>query len=135
MSAWELRLLSFEVFRATAFRFLPRGSHAPTWTEQRRNDSQISIHWNKNLESKNFPRSVSATHWSSRGAFAIVYLCENKQGKDFAVKVINKGQASAQKEALETEVKIMWDISGHPNIVKLVDLFEDAGSIYMVLEL
>ncbi len=71
-----------------------------------------------------------------RGAFATVHLCQGrKDGKQYAVKITPKNQTPTQRDAMETEVKIMWNVSGHPHIVKLVDLYEGETQFYMVLEL
>jgi serine/threonine protein kinase len=71
------------------------------------------------------------------GAFSNVYICVNHiSGIEYAVKVIDKTDLSkAEHESVLREKQILSEIN-HPNIVKLVDFFEDEeeDSVYLVLE-
>jgi len=58
-----------------------------------------------------------------------------KKGSKWAVKIIQKKNLEQEdKDALESEVKILEDVD-HPNIIKLVQVFDTPTQFYMVLEL
>ena len=63
------------------------------------------------------------------GHFGEVFLA-NKGGKSFAIKkVVNTERNTAQQE-----IKILKQVD-HPNIVKLIDVYEDESTFSLVLEL
>ncbi|XP_059648006.1 serine/threonine-protein kinase PEPKR2-like [Cornus florida] len=66
-----------------------------------------------------------------RGKFGSVVLCRNKaSGEEFACKTLHKG-----KEIVHQEVEIMQHLSGHPGIVILKAVYEDANLFHLVMEL
>eukprot|EP01121_Diplochlamys_sp_Union-15-3_P021696 TRINITY_DN8915_c0_g1_i5.p1 TRINITY_DN8915_c0_g1~~TRINITY_DN8915_c0_g1_i5.p1 ORF type:complete len:466 (-),score=101.43 TRINITY_DN8915_c0_g1_i5:1-1398(-) len=68
------------------------------------------------------------------GAFSTVHRAEHKvSGEEVAVKTMKKG-AIAIKE-LRREVYIMREVSGHENIIALLDIYEEEKQIHLVLEL
>ncbi|XP_031491245.1 calcium-dependent protein kinase 17-like [Nymphaea colorata] len=73
-----------------------------------------------------------------RGQFGVTHLCTHrKTGQVFACKTIAKRKL-AQAEDVEDvrrEVQIMYHLSGQPNIVELKGVFEDKGSVHLVMEL
>jgi hypothetical protein len=71
---------------------------------------------------------------SRRGHFGVVRLCMDKStGKKYAVKLIAKG-GQLDIGRLRMEVDIMKKAGRHPNIVALIDVYEDEGCIYLVME-
>jgi len=70
------------------------------------------------------------------GSFAIVKKAVRKSdGKEFAIKVINKSKLNADELAvIHDEVEIMHKIN-HPNCVTLFEMFETKTKLYMVMEL
>ncbi|XP_041014514.1 serine/threonine-protein kinase PEPKR2-like isoform X2 [Juglans microcarpa x Juglans regia] len=65
-----------------------------------------------------------------KGKFGSVTLCRNKvSGEQFACKTLRKGE-----ELVYQEVEIMQHLSGHPGIVTLRAVYEDAESFYLVME-
>lgn len=54
-----------------------------------------------------------------------------------AAKVINKSRISRphQREKVDLEVELMEEVRGHPNIVNLLESFEDEQCICILLEL
>ena len=70
------------------------------------------------------------------GAFAQVKQVQHKQTKHkLAVKIINKRKLTPEDaESLKREIKILQEMD-HPNIVKLLDLFNEKLYIYLVTEL
>ncbi|XP_024944151.1 calcium/calmodulin-dependent protein kinase type 1 isoform X4 [Cephus cinctus] len=94
------------------------------------------------------------------GAFSEVRLAESKDkpGQMFAVKIIDKKALKGKEDSLENEIKVLRrfsetvtphsgdgplksDSSGergwltHPNIVQLLETFEDKHKVYLVMEL
>jgi len=70
------------------------------------------------------------------GSFAVVKKAVRKNdGKEFAIKVINKSKLNADELAVvHDEVEIMHKIN-HPNCVALFEMFETKTKLYMVMEL
>merc|ERR1719361_2405873 len=71
-----------------------------------------------------------------RGSFATVYLYSRRSDKkDFAVKVLQKKSLSDEDSSkIKEEIKIMKS-TDHPNIVRLIDVFDCKQKIQIVLEL
>ena len=71
-----------------------------------------------------------------RGSFATVKKCKNREtGERFAVKVLSKRKMSEEdKAAMQTEIEILKQVD-HPNIVKLIDVFEDERHWCLVMDL
>jgi len=71
-----------------------------------------------------------------RGAFSEVFKVEKMSvGKNYAAKFISKKTLNPKEEAsLESEIFIMKRVS-HPNIVSLVELFDNRNYLYIVMDL
>ena len=71
-----------------------------------------------------------------RGSFATVKKAKFRAtGERFAVKVLSKKKMNDDdKAALLTEISILKHVD-HPNIVKLIDVFEDDRHWCLVMEL
>jgi len=71
-----------------------------------------------------------------RGSFATVKRAKLRAtGERFAVKVLSKKKMSEDDmEALQTEIEILKRVD-HPNIIKLIDTFEDHRHFCLVMEL
>ena len=71
-----------------------------------------------------------------KGSFATVKKAKHRaSGKRFAVKVLSKKKMSDEdKVAMQTEIDILKQID-HPNVVKLIDVFEDERHWCLVMEL
>jgi calcium-dependent protein kinase len=69
------------------------------------------------------------------GTFGITYLCtQNATGLQFACKCILKDSEETIKQVAH-EIDIMYHLAGHPNIVTIKDVYEDAIKMYLVMEL
>eukprot|EP00483_Globobulimina_turgida_P000335 UN00335 len=70
------------------------------------------------------------------GSFATVNKCYRKNDSaEFAVKIINKYFLSHKELiGLRNEIQILRKIS-HKNVIKLIDVFDDGQTVFMVLEL
>ncbi|XP_046654434.1 calcium/calmodulin-dependent protein kinase type 1-like isoform X2 [Daphnia pulicaria] len=70
------------------------------------------------------------------GAFSQVRLAESKTeaGKLFAVKIIDKTALKGKEDSLENEIKVLRRLK-HPNIVQLLETYEDKSKVYLVMEL
>ncbi|XP_062193460.1 serine/threonine-protein kinase PEPKR2-like [Phragmites australis] len=67
-----------------------------------------------------------------QGKFGSVRICRAKAGgEEFACKALPKNG----EETVHREVEIMQHLSGHPGIVTLKSVFEDADKFYLVMEL
>ncbi|XP_021917741.1 calcium/calmodulin-dependent protein kinase type 1 isoform X2 [Zootermopsis nevadensis] len=91
------------------------------------------------------------------GAFSEVRLAESKEkpGLMFAVKIIDKKALKGKEDSLENEIKVLRRFSEtttrsdvtssanseetpwlkHPNIVQLLETFEDKHKVYLIMEL
>ncbi|KAG1671375.1 hypothetical protein FOA52_011872 [Chlamydomonas sp. UWO 241] len=59
-------------------------------------------------------------------------------GNKVAVKSISKRSAEVQanfRKDIQTEIQILYTLTGHQNVVQLFEVYEDAESIHLVLEL
>jgi len=66
------------------------------------------------------------------GKFGSVRICRAKAGgEEFACKALPK----SGEETVHREVEIMQHLSGHPGVVTLRAVFEDADKFYLVMEL
>lgn len=72
------------------------------------------------------------------GSYGEVRLCKDKMvGNLWACKVICKAKLQESprlQERVRNEAKIHRRLSGHPNVVHLMDVFEDESCVYMVME-
>lgn len=65
------------------------------------------------------------------GKFGSVWLCKSKvSGVEFACKILRKGE-----ETVHREVEIMQHLSGHPGVVTLHAVYEEAECFHLVMEL
>lgn len=89
----------------------------------------------KNSGSK-FAESYKLIKELGEGAYSVVYEGKHRETKErVAVKVIKKkGLPPAEYENLTHEVGIMRTLD-HPNIVKLIDYFDEKKACYIVTEL
>ncbi|XP_034230575.1 LOW QUALITY PROTEIN: calcium/calmodulin-dependent protein kinase type 1-like [Thrips palmi] len=89
------------------------------------------------------------------GAFSEVRLAESRErpGELFAVKIIDKKALKGKEDSLENEIKVLRRFSEsakrrndpegaengprltHPNIVQLLETFEDKHKVYLIMEL
>ncbi|XP_063626025.1 calcium/calmodulin-dependent protein kinase type 1 [Cydia splendana] len=83
------------------------------------------------------------------GAFSEVRLIESKDnGQLFACKIIDKKALKGKEDSLENEIKVLKRFSeqakgegeeknmfSHPNIVQLLETYEDKNKVYLVMEL
>eukprot|EP00794_Sanderia_malayensis_P007292 gene7292-8107_t len=69
------------------------------------------------------------------GNFAVVRECRNRRsGVDYALKVINKAKVRGKEHMIENEILILRRVK-HPHIVQLIEEFETAKEILLVMEL
>ncbi len=63
--------------------------------------------------------------------------CSRATRAEVAVKSISKLKirTDKDKQEVEQEIAIMRHLAGHPNVVRLFDVYEDAGHIHLVMEL
>ncbi|KHJ99677.1 kinase domain protein [Oesophagostomum dentatum] len=69
------------------------------------------------------------------GAYASVQTCVSiASGKEYAVKVVNKNEESHTRSRILREVNTFKMCKNQPNIVQLIEWFEDDVNFYMVFE-
>ena len=85
---------------------------------------------------KNIKITYKIENTIGRGTFATVKRCKNRAtGERFAVKVLSKKKMSEEDKAnIQTEIEILTSMD-HPNIVRLVEVFEDERHWCLVMEL
>ena len=92
------------------------------------------------MESSSSFRNIKETYkiesTIGKGSFATVKKAKFRAtGERFAVKVLSKKKMSDEdKIAMLTEIEILKQVD-HPNIVKMVDVFEDERHWCLVMEL
>eukprot|EP00668_Euglena_longa_P002960 GGOE01003457.1.p1 GENE.GGOE01003457.1~~GGOE01003457.1.p1 ORF type:complete len:329 (-),score=96.29 GGOE01003457.1:300-1286(-) len=70
-----------------------------------------------------------------KGSFSAVKLGVSiKDGTQVAVKIIDKNSIDVKVASLKTEVKILMNVK-HPNIVRMLDVYEDNEKVYLIMEL
>ncbi|XP_022655507.1 ribosomal protein S6 kinase 2 beta-like isoform X5 [Varroa destructor] len=66
-----------------------------------------------------------------RGAFSVCKRCVHRQsGKEYAVKIVDKYKKDCQEE-----IEILLRYGQHPNILTVYDVYQDSGSVFIVMEL
>ncbi len=70
-----------------------------------------------------------------QGSFGIVQLVEDKRAANrySVMKTISKAKSNLSIEVLEQEIRNMQRLD-HPNVIKLLEYFDDAQNIYIVME-
>ena len=88
-----------------------------------------------NAPNHSFKSIYSLGEILGEGAFSVVKLATNKKTKQkVAVKIISKsGLSEVDELSLRQEVAILKDLN-HPNIVQLVDYFEEPKEYMIALE-
>ncbi|KAL6127290.1 hypothetical protein ACLB2K_075331 [Fragaria x ananassa] len=90
---------------------------------------------------KNFGAKFELVKEVGRGHFGHTCSAKGKKGElkgqPVAVKIISKAKMTTAIaiEDVRREVKILKALSGHKNLVKFYDAFEDANNVYIVMEL
>eukprot|EP00262_Sarcandra_glabra_P020756 TRINITY_DN8417_c0_g1_i1.p1 TRINITY_DN8417_c0_g1~~TRINITY_DN8417_c0_g1_i1.p1 ORF type:complete len:578 (-),score=107.76 TRINITY_DN8417_c0_g1_i1:37-1770(-) len=73
-----------------------------------------------------------------QGQFGTTFLCVAKEkGKEYACKSIAKRKLTTEEdvEDVRREIQIMHHLAGHLNVVSIVDAYEDAVAVHVVMEL
>ncbi|XP_066516917.1 serine/threonine-protein kinase DCLK1-like isoform X2 [Hoplias malabaricus] len=69
------------------------------------------------------------------GNFAVVRECvEKSTGREYALKIINKGKCRGKEHMIQNEVSILRRVK-HPNIVLLIEEMDTYNELYLVMEL
>ncbi|KAL5737024.1 hypothetical protein ACOSQ2_031812 [Xanthoceras sorbifolium] len=97
---------------------------------------------NKNFGySKNFATKFEVGKEVGRGHFGHTCWAKGRKGElkglPVAVKIISKAKMTTALaiEDVRREVKILKALSGHKHMIKFYDAFEDANSVYIIMEL
>ena len=88
-----------------------------------------------NINNINFEDKYEIGEEIGEGHFAVVKKCLNKKNKkEYAVKIINKQKLQKKDLGFIIHEKNYMKIIKHPNIVSLVEDFENEKYIYLVME-
>ncbi|XP_035034436.1 serine/threonine-protein kinase DCLK1 isoform X1 [Hippoglossus stenolepis] len=69
------------------------------------------------------------------GNFAVVRECvEHTTGREYALKIINKGKCRGKEHMIQNEVAILRRVK-HPNIVLLIEEVDTYNELYLIMEL
>ena len=87
-----------------------------------------------------FHRKYKLIQKLGEGGFGAVHLCQNLTSNQYrAVKIMNhwdnfnKNDCPTRKEYLPNEL-LLWETLSHPNIVKLLEVYKDVDTWYLVME-
>ena len=88
-----------------------------------------------NINNINFEDKYEIKEEIGQGHFAVVIKClDKKNKKEYAVKIINKQKLDKEDFKFIMHEKNYMKIIKHPNIVSLVEDFENEKYIYLVME-
>lgn len=120
----------------------PRPKDGPIPEEQNGEEGERERALDKSFGySKNFGARFEVGKEVGRGHFGHTCWAKGKKGElkgqPVAVKIISKAKMTTaiSIEDVRREVKILKALSGHQNLVKFYDAFEDANNVYIVMEL
>jgi Ca2+-binding EF-hand superfamily protein/predicted Ser/Thr protein kinase len=83
---------------------------------------------------RRFSDDYRVLHQIGEGGFGKVMLARHKlTGRFVAVKVLKKDMSPTQELRLQTEITVL-SLVHHPNLVQLLDIYEDFGNLYLVME-
>ncbi|XP_072547619.1 serine/threonine-protein kinase DCLK1b isoform X3 [Salminus brasiliensis] len=90
-------------------------------------------------EGPQVPASIAERYRVGRmigdGNFAVVRECvERSTGREYALKIINKGKCRGKEHMIQNEVSILRRVK-HPNIVLLIEEMDTYSELYLVMEL
>uniref|UniRef100_A0A665VPN6 Serine/threonine-protein kinase DCLK2 n=1 Tax=Echeneis naucrates TaxID=173247 RepID=A0A665VPN6_ECHNA len=116
----SIEILPLSVLRSTAFSFLPA--------------AEVLVD-----EVPAVPSYISDRYKVGRmlgdGNFAVVRECvEHSTGREYALKIINKGKCRGKEHMIQNEVAILRRVK-HPNIVLLIEEVDTYNELYLVMEL
>ena len=102
-------------------------------------DKETQIEFGNNLKicinNINFEDKYEIKEEIGEGHFAVVKKCINKNNnKEYAVKIIDKQKMEKKDIVLINQEKNYMKIIKHPNIVSLIEDFENEKYIYLVME-
>ncbi|XP_060963526.1 CDPK-related kinase 4-like [Cannabis sativa] len=120
----------------------PRPKDGPIPEEQNGDEGERERELDKNFGyGKNFGARFELGKEVGRGHFGHTCWAKGKKGElkgqPVAVKIISKAKMTTaiSIEDVRREVKILKALSGHKNLIKFHDAFEDSNNVYIVMEL
>ncbi|KAG9351793.1 hypothetical protein JZ751_023044 [Albula glossodonta] len=135
---------------------LPKHPNSPCITESQNGGSSLSLASTKVCSSMDdgdgagneaeameeqpqVPASIAERYKVGRtigdGNFAVVRECvERSTGREYALKIINKGKCRGKEHMIQNEVSILRRVK-HPNIVLLIEEMDTYSELYLVMEL
>ena len=103
--------------------------------EEKESQIEFGNQLKQNINNANFEDKYETMEKIGEGNFAEVKKCiEKKSGKEYAVKIITKKFIKKKNLDLIIREKNYMKLIKHPNIVSLIEDFEDENYIYLVME-
>lgn len=100
-------------------------------TNLKNNDNIVKQLDNKQVYKSSIQSDYEFKEVLGFGSYSVCKRCIHKKtNKEFAVKVIDKSIKDCQEE-----IEILLRYGHHQNIVTLYDVYEDANSVYLIMEL
>ncbi|RDX78631.1 hypothetical protein CR513_41060, partial [Mucuna pruriens] len=94
--------------------------------------------WVLPYRTKNLAEVYTLGRELGKGQFGITFQCtQNSTGRTYACKSIAKRKLLCKKDYDDVwrEVQIMQHLSENPNVVRIHETYEDASSVYLIMEL
>lgn len=119
-----------EIFRGFSF-VAPCLTDNGTSTAINNNERQFQAYEIPGVQPNSIHDDYQLNEILGSGTFSVCKACEHRvTKKQYAVKIIDKLRHDCREE-----VEILLRYGNHPNIVTLYSVFEDVGSVYLVMEL
>eukprot|EP00934_Nitzschia_sp_Nitz4_P008631 Nitzschia sp. Nitz4//scaffold73_size107353//86454//90514//NITZ4_004330-RA/size107353-snap-gene-0.110-mRNA-1//-1//CDS//3329557506//8621//frame0 len=97
--------------------------------------SQLSMAVNDSAAGRTFQECYEQQDELGEGGFAVVYRCQHRErGLTYAVKEIYEAQYEECGECLKEEIDALKRLRDVPYIVRLLDIFQEPGKTYLVME-
>jgi len=107
----------------------PRNTHMSTISEESKSRSGVVI------SKGSFEDKYTLGEELGSGATSVVHVCIDKlTGKESAVKIIQRNQAGIDEEKFEEEIAVLRRLD-HPNIIRMLDIFQTEETTFLVMEL
>ena len=126
--------ISKYTFYPIKFTFYNR-SYCLVYFEEKENQLKFAKKCEENTNFLNFDNLYEIKDKIGEGHFGVVKTCiEKLSGKEYAVKIMNKNKIKEKDFQLVIQERNYMSLIKHPNIVSLIQDFEDENYLYFVME-
>ena len=111
------------------------GSYCFIYFEEKENQLNFAKKCEENINFLKIENLFEIKDKIGQGHFGVVKTCiEKATGKEYAVKIMNKNKLKEKDFQLVIQERNYMSLIKHPNIVSLIQDFEDENSLYFVME-